>query len=324
MTHVLSSTIFEVLNILNDCAVHTGSDIAACLGISRTAVWKIIQRLKKYDIEIQSQHQGYRLASPLFLFDKKQIERRLEAVKVNLEIFETIPSTSVYLKNKSPLKSKNICLAEYQTKGRGRLGRSWASPFGRNIYCSFSYVFNKDISEMSGLSLAVGILTSHALERVHPQLKPFLKWPNDIYLNNKKAGGILIDLMAEANGICTAIISVGLNVNMKDIDMGIDQPWTSLEHVLNEKLDRNRVVAQLIQTILKGVDAFHENGLEGFLEDWKHYDFLETKRVSVTKGTQIITGIGVGIDSKGSLLLELPDGIIEKISYGDTTLLKNE
>ncbi len=323
MAHHLSSTISKVLDILNDGAVHAGSDIAETLAISRTAVWKIIQRLKKYNVDIHSQHQGYQLASPLILFDKKKIESLLERPKIIVEIFENIPSTNDYLKDKAPLKNIHFCLAEHQSKGRGRLGRTWASPFGRNIYCSFRFVFNKDIGEMGGLSLVVGILIAKALEDLNPTLKPRLKWPNDIYVNNQKMGGILIDLMAEANGNCTAIIGIGLNVNMKDEDSkDINQPWTSLEHALNEKLDRNSVVAQLMRSILSGIEVFHEKGIEPFLSKWQRYDLLQNQEASLTMGKQVISGIARGINSHGYLLLELPSGNIESFSYGDTTLLK--
>lgn len=322
MPHPLSSTTSQVLEILNDGAIHTGSDMADALSISRTAVWKIIQRLKKYNVDINTQHQGYQLPIPLILLDKKRIEGLMKYPKITLEIFESISSTSDYLKNKGPLKKIHCCLAEYQSKGKGRLGRTWVSPFGRNIYCSFSYVFNKDMSEMGGLSLVVGILTAQALKDLNPILKPFLKWPNDIYINNQKMGGILIELTAEAHGNCTAIISIGLDINMKDVNLNeVNQPWTSLEHVLNEKLDRNVVVAHLLPSILKGIDLFHKKGIIPFVPEWKRYDFLENQKISINTAKGTRSGIARGINAYGHLLLESPTGGFESFSYGDATLL---
>lgn len=177
---------------------------------------------------------------------------------------------------------------------------------------------------MGGLSLVVGILIVKALEDLSPTLKPRLKWPNDIYVNNQKIGGILIDLMGEANGNCTAIVGIGLNVNMKDEDFkDITQPWTSLEHALDEKLDRNIIVARLMQSILSGLEIFHEKGLAPFLAEWQRYDLLQDQEVSITMGKQAISGIARGINPHGYLLLELPSGAVEPFSYGDTTLLKN-
>ncbi|MBI2707732.1 MAG: biotin--[acetyl-CoA-carboxylase] ligase [Proteobacteria bacterium] len=310
--------------ILALISVHTGTDIAVTLGISRTAVWKVIQRLKKYSIDVRSQHQGYQLNFPLLLLDTKRIEDLIENPKVTLEIFETIPSTSDYLRDKPSVKNLCFCLAEHMSKGRGRLGRSWAAPFGRNIYLSFSYMFNKDISEISGLSLVIGILVVKALDSLYPGLKPLLKWPNDIYIDHKKGGGILIDIIGEAHGSCKAIIGVAVNVNMKGVDLkGVDQPWTSLEHALTIKQDRNIVVAQIMQSILKGIDVFLEKGMEPFLLEWPRYDVLEGKKISINTSGDVTTGIARGINKHGYLLLELPSGNIESFACGDTSLLKD-
>ncbi len=324
MAHLLPATTLQVVDILNDCKVHTGTDIAETLGISRAAVWKVIQRLKKYNIAIQSQHQGYHLNFPLFLLKIEKIESFLKDSRITLDVFESIPSTNDYLRNKSPLKNLHFCLAEHQTKGRGRLGRSWVSPFGRSIYCSFSYIFNKDMSEMSGLSLIIGIAIANALESLNPAIQPFLKWPNDIYVQHKKMGGILIDLIAEAYGNCKAIIGFGLNINMQDIALEeIDQPWSSLEHTLQSKMDRNFVVARIIQFILKSLDIFLDQGLAPFLSEWSRYDLLKDQKISISTQQSVISGIARGIDDKGFLRLELPSGDIKNFSYGDTTLLKN-
>ncbi len=323
MAHELSPTTLKILNILNDCEVHTGSDMAEYLGISRTAVWKVIQRLKQYNCDIKSQHQGYVLGAPLIPFDRNKIEDFIESSNVSLEIFESVSSTNDYLKNKVSLQNIQGCLAEYQSKGRGRMGRSWVSPFGRNIYCSLGYVLHKDISELSGLSLVVGILIARALELLDQRIKPLLKWPNDIYLNNKKAGGILIDIIAEANGSCRVILGIGLNINMKDIELeDVEKPWISLEDILGVKLDRNLVVAQLINSIVKGMEDFVEKGIEPFLEQWKRYDLLENRHISLSTGVETLSGMGKGISQQGYLLLELPSGEVRKISSGDTTLLK--
>jgi BirA family biotin operon repressor/biotin-[acetyl-CoA-carboxylase] ligase len=324
MTDLAPSTILKVVDILNDCKIHTGTHIAATLGISRTAVWKVIQRLKKYNIDVNSYHQGYKIDFPLLLLDKKKIEVLVNDPRVKVEIVESLPSTNDYLKVKTPFENLHFCFAEHQSKGRGRLGRSWGSPFGRNIYCSFSYSFNKDISELSGLSLAVGILVVRALESLFPALRPLLKWPNDIYLNNRKIGGILIDIVGEAHGNSKAVIGIGINVNMKDFDLNeVHQPWSSLEHTLNTKTDRNVVIAQIIQSILQGLDVFLKKGMEPILSAWSHYDFLEGKRISLNTSGKITTGTSRGITKQGYLVLECSSGNIKTFSCGDTTLLKN-
>jgi BirA family biotin operon repressor/biotin-[acetyl-CoA-carboxylase] ligase len=321
MIHELSSTTLGLLNILNDGQRHAGTEIAEILGVSRMAVWKVIQRLKNYNIGIKSEHLGYSLESPLLLLEKSKLQKYLPK-DVALDIFESLPSSNDYLRNLTSTTSPHICLAEHQTHGRGRLGRSWASPFGRNIYCSMSYVFKKDISEMAGLSLLVGILTAKALEVVDQRFKPRLKWPNDIYIDGKKVGGILIDLIAEANGTCKAILGIGLNVNMKDIPLKGVGNWTCLEELVDQKLDRNEVAGEMINSLFKGMETFASRGFPSFLPDWKRLDFLDNKKVTLTSGQEAHSGIAKGISPQGHLFLELPQGL-KQFSYGDTRLVKD-
>lgn len=321
MTHQLSPNLLKVIQTLNDGKRHAGSDMAKQLGISRTAVWKIVQRLKNYNLAIEVQHQGYRLIEPVHLIEKAKIKKLLKNKEISMEILESVLSTNDYLRNIRPNKGPIVCLAEYQTKGRGRLGREWMSPFGCNIYCSFLFTVNKDISELSGLSLVIGILASQALESLNHNLKSMLKWPNDIYLGDKKAGGILIEVMAEANGSCTAIIGIGLNVNMKDVHFANNKPWTSLEHIVKQKSDRNVIAAKLIDYILNGLDVYVEEGFKPFLKEWKKYDYLANKDVSVQVGKTKSAGIAKGIDENGFLILETSKGAKEKFSSGDTTVI---
>lgn len=129
--------------------------------------------------------------------------------------------------------------------------------------------------------------------------------------------------MAEAHGNCRTTIGVGLNINMKNLVLKeVDQPWTSLEHILNEPQDRNLMVANLTQIIFNGLEIFLEKGLAPFLAVWKRYDILENKRISINNGVEALSGIARGVNLQEHLLLELPSGEIRKLSYGDTTLLK--
>lgn len=318
------STLIQVVNLLNDGQIRSGSDIGEKLGISRTAVWKVIHRLKNYKVQIDAEAKGYRLETPLSLLESLKVMGQLKYPELKLHIFESIPSTHEALKNDTSKQNLLCYLAEHQSQGRGRLGRSWTSPFGRNISCSLSYAFQKDISELSGLSLVVGILMIQALKSLYPSLKFSLKWPNDIYLEGKKLGGILINLTAEAHGNCMAILSLGLNVNMKDFPLeGVDQAWISLENVLQKRSDRNRVAATLLNFILEGLERFHEQGMAPFLAEWEKVDFLKDQEITINTGHTLVSGIANGINEKGCLLLQLPSGAIHPCSYGDATLLKS-
>jgi BirA family biotin operon repressor/biotin-[acetyl-CoA-carboxylase] ligase len=321
MMHELSPTMVGFLNILNDGQPHGGTEVAESLGVSRAAIWKVVQRLKEYDVSVESGRHGYRLQHPLVLLDKSRIQKLL-SVEPKVDVFEKVSSTNDYLKGIAHATSPHVCLAEHQLNGRGRLGRSWESPFGRNIYCSLSYVFQKDFSEMSGLSLAVGVLTAKAIENISSQFQPSLKWPNDIYIQGKKAGGILIDLQAEANGVCKAIIGIGLNVNMEGLSLKGIRGWTSLAEVSDQVLDRNDIVGKLLNSLIQGLETFLTEGLGPFLSDWKRLDYLNNKKISLSEGNVNYSGIVKGITPEGYLCLELPAGL-RTFSYGDTHLLKH-
>jgi BirA family transcriptional regulator, biotin operon repressor / biotin---[acetyl-CoA-carboxylase] ligase len=328
VTHQLSSSILKLVHILNDCHSHPGTEIARELGLSRTAVWKIIQRLKSFGAPIQSHPKGYILHEYLSLLDKQKICHKTQNKNYTLDVFESLDSTNDYLKNKeNNANCPHFCLAEHQSHGRGRMERSWISPFGRNLYLSLSYTFSKDISELSGLSLVMGVILAKCLESFNPfpnpKLSLSLKWPNDIYLCSEKMGGILIEITAEAHGNCRTIIGIGLNINMKDVPIkDIDQPWTSLEHHLAHKVDRNIIVARVIDATLEGLESFSQNGMDAFRNDWQKYDILHNKAILLKTSRGHISGMARGINELGHLLIELPSGVIQGFSSGDTSVMK--
>lgn len=322
MATKLSPTLIKTLDILNDCTIHSGEEMAQKLNISRAAIWKIIKHLKEYNISIASSHHGYQLEAPLMLYDKKKIEELLHYPNIQLEVFESISSTNDYLKSKDVTSRLDFCLAEYQTKGRGRLGRTWISPFGKNIMLSFSCVFNKDISELSGLSLVIGILVAQALNNFDSKFNAMLKWPNDLLLNNVKVGGILVDLLAEANGSCKAVVGLGLNVNMRDEKLeGVERTWTSLDQFTHQTLDRNLIVAQIINSLAEGLEGFTKSGLKPYMQIWDTFDMLKDRTIALESAGLRVEGVGKGITKEGHLLV-LAFGDMKSFSSGEATLLR--
>jgi BirA family biotin operon repressor/biotin-[acetyl-CoA-carboxylase] ligase len=231
-----------------------------------------------------------------------------------VEIFETIPSTHDYLKNLSPEKIHSpihICLAEHQSAGHGRFARKWISPAEANIYLSCRWK-NTNLKNISGLSLVVGLAIISTLQKYGVQ-DCYIKWPNDILYYNKKLAGVLIDITPNA-----IIISLGLNVNMADIDMkNIDKPWTSLEKIIGEPQDRNKIVGLLIN------DLFKKNNLDCFMNEWKKVDYLFNKKITLDlnlDNKNKISGICRGINNQGLLLLEDEHGEINKYSAGEVSI----
>ncbi len=257
----------------------------------------------------------------LVKLDEQSIRKNLQHENLDIEIFETITSTNSYLKTCEHNETIKICLAEQQTQGIGRFNRNWHSPFSQNIYLSCRYPFNKDISELGGLSLAVSLAVLKAIQVEHHDLKFQLKWPNDIVYEDKKLAGSLIEIIAN-DGEYDAIIGIGLNVNMLEDDAKIPQPWTSLRQIFGHYIDRNILATNLINTLLKYLDKFATYGLEPFLSEWNQYNQLLGKKISLKHGNEETQGTVIGINNHGHLLLELADSSVQAFSSGDTTIYK--
>lgn len=318
----LNPTLVEIVNILNDGKYHDGSSIGKQLGISRNAVWKTIKRLEAYGIKINSKKsKGYALPEPLILLDQITIQQELEHKNLDLEIFETIKSTNSYFKTYNHDETIKICIAEQQTHGTGRFNRNWHSPFGQNIYLSCLYPFKKDISELAGLSLTVSLAVLKTIQVVQQDSKVSLKWPNDIVYDEKKLAGCLIEISGEAHGTSDAIIGIGVNVNMLQAD-NIPQPWTSLQQIFGRYIDRNVLITNLINTLLKYLDKFATYGLKPFLNEWNQYNCLLHKTITLKHNDATTQGTVIGINTHGHLLLECADGSVQAFSSGDTTILK--
>lgn len=242
--------------------------------------------------------------------------------KIVLDIVEQLPSTNTYLlKNSEHDYSLPVfCLAEQQTAGKGRRGRQWHSPFAQNIYCSCRLDLNCDVSQLSGLSLVVGLAVVKAIEKFDAQLKPQLKWPNDILIDGKKCGGILIEVIARKNHTCSVVIGVGLNVNMQQADDDIDQPWTTLQQHHGKIIDRNLLVAALIEVLIDYLSEFESQGFVAFEKQWQRYDALLGKHITLHYRDETIMGKMLGVDRQGQLRLEKSDKTIITCNAGDTSL----
>lgn len=322
---LLNQTLVELTHLLSDGNCHNGDTLGEKLNITRSAVWKAIKKLQQYGVKITAiKNQGYQLTEPLILLNKKEISKNLTK-KIELEIFESIDSTNLYLKKFFGTNYPRVCLAEQQTAGKGRLTRNWHSPFAENIYLSCYYFFKKDISALSGLSLLVGLIIAKVLRTYQVSHPIQVKWPNDIIVDHKKIAGILIELQAESHGMCSAIIGIGINVNMlQDKQKKIQQPWASLRQLTQTYIDRNALSVTLINELLLALNKFEQESFASFLPDWHAVDYLLGKSITLQSLQHKTIGKVKGVDQHGHLLLQLTDGSTRPFSSGDTTILKDQ
>lgn len=323
MNKKMNATLVKIVSILSDGEYHDGTTIGEKLQMTRSAVWKTIKKLESYDIKLDSiKGKGYALLEPLVFLDAKKIKKNLSEL-VDINVFESVDSTNEYLKAFKNSKTIKVCVAEQQTEGKGRLNRKWFSPFAKNIYLSCLYPFSKDISELSGLSLVMGLAIVNTLKSIGVDENLFVKWPNDIFYDNKKISGSLIEIQAETHGACHAIIGIGVNVNMLNAEpKSITQEWTSVQKILNTYTDRNDLCSRLINNLLDYLQRFEKHGLSTFVSEWRSADSLTDKIISVSNVNETIEGRAVGINDQGHLLLELKDGKVRAFSSGDTSVVK--
>lgn len=331
---LLSDTVKQLLFSLADGHFHSSAELAKDKHISRSAIWKHLQYLSTLGLElIAVSGKGYKLPFPLQLLEINKINQFVNAHSANLihkiELHDIIDSTNNYLLKhaKDSKDSGWICIAEHQTAGKGRRGKSWVSPFGHNIYFSILWYYQDSPSALSGLSLALGVAVVKALQEFG--LKEIgLKWPNDVYVNEKKLAGILVEVSGESSGPCHAVIGLGLNfyLSPKQADH-IDQPWTDLYSILGSDsyTGRNKLIGLLLSHMLPTIANFSVIHLQNYINEWRLYDCMQGKEVTLRIGNQSYLGQVLGIDDQGLLQLAMQqqdnsDHSICSFSSGEVSL----
>jgi BirA family biotin operon repressor/biotin-[acetyl-CoA-carboxylase] ligase len=317
----------QILSLLADGEFHSGTELADALGISRSAIWKQLNGLAELGLQHSAvSGKGYRLDNPLELLDESKINEvvtdQAGALISSFEIHDQIDSTNRYLVERSQNNglSGSVCFAEYQTAGKGRRGRQWVSPYGSNIYLSILWRFQQGPAAISGLSLAIGVAVIRALKQ-HQISDIGLKWPNDIYSQGKKLGGILVEVSGETDGPCSAVIGLGLNLFLPETQAeGITQAWTDLSKITGQsQLSRNQLAGILLNHLLPVIAEYESVGIQAYLDEWRSYDCLPGKSATLFIGQQQFEGIVQGIDDNGMLLIKRPDGNVQTFASGEVS-----
>ncbi len=315
-----------LVRLMADGELHSGPNLAAALDCSRAAIWKALQTLPEWGLSVESlPSRGYRLHRPLDLLDAATITGSLTspaaAKLADLHLAWVTDSTNRQLVERAPPApgSALAMLAEFQSGGRGRRGRSWQSPLGSGLCLSLSWQFSHAPPGLAALGPAVGVMLRKVLVGFAADIG--LKWPNDIVTAQGKLAGLLIEVKGESDGPVHAVIGVGVNVSQAP-ELPDDEPAALPTACLADSGRppvRSVLAAALIGALISGLPEFQAAGFAAFADDWQRWDAYKGQAVWVTIGTVRRAGIARGISPQGALLLEI-DGRLESLYSGDVSL----
>jgi BirA family biotin operon repressor/biotin-[acetyl-CoA-carboxylase] ligase len=311
-----------LISLLSDGEFHSGEQLGEHLGMSRAAVNKHIQTLRDWGVDVFTvPGKGYSLPEPIQLLDESFIHNHLKSG--NVAVLPVIDSTNQYLLDRmQELQSGDACVAEYQQAGRGRRGRKWFSPFGANLYLSMYWRLEQGPAAAIGLSLVIGIVMAEVLQTLGAE-RVRVKWPNDLYLDDRKLAGILVELTGKTGDAAQIVIGAGLNLVMRKVESDVvNQQWTNLQEA-GITIDRNQLTVRLIKELRDSLQLFEQEGLAPWLSRWEQLDNFIHRPVKLIIGDKEIFGISRGINEQGALLLE-QDGVITPWMGGEISLRSAE
>lgn len=265
--------LYPLIKALSDGQNHTGTALGQRLGISRTAIWKQIQQLPEMGLNYTADKTtGYALTDALDLLDASVLKSALSGAgsSLALEVLPQIDSTNTALARRLQAGKSihgTLLLAEMQTAGRGRRGRTWISPFASSLSLSLGWQFEGAANQLHGLSLAVGVVVRNALSALG-YTPPGLKWPNDVQVGDAKLGGILIEVSGDLAGPCQLIIGLGLNVKRVSSLENLDRDVTFLSDLQADLVTRNTLAEHLALALESLMLDFVLEGFRPWQAEW--------------------------------------------------------
>lgn len=320
----------RLLHALADGRTHSGEDLARAFGITRAAVWKQAGKLAAWGLTVEARPGlGYRLPHRLDLLDVDALRAALEpavaARLARLDVFTELASTNRHLLAAPPRVGElDVCIAEFQTAGRGRRGRSWTVPLAGGVCLSVGWQFAGIPAELAALSLAVGVAVRRVLERL-VGLEIALKWPNDLVFDERKLGGILLELAAEGQGGAHVVAGIGLNVALPPQSLPSLSDWPrgaiDLKTALGcEPPSRVALAAALVNELARLLADYPSRGFAAYRSEWQSADYLRGRAVCLDDAAGPMFGTALGVDSDGALLVETTAGERCRVVAGDVSV----
>ena len=319
----MSNLTFPILHLLADGQFHSGEALAQQFKVTRATIWNAIKHAETLGITIFSvRGRGYKLPQAIEFLDNNAVLSAIGEQQewFNVIILDEVASTNTYLMQQKNMAHATCVAAHIQTKGRGRRGRRWVSQLGASLTFSLVWRFQCGAAALSGLSLAVGVALMRTLLSVDIN-EAQLKWPNDILISGKKLAGILIELQGDLDGPSTAVIGVGINLNLpKVLSEAIDQPITDLNTVSGNSINQNVLLGTLLKHLAEVLSQFEQFGFVGLRDEWVSYHAYHQQpvRMLLPNGTEVL-GEVKNVADDGILLVETALGL-QRFSAGEISL----
>lgn len=306
----------------------SGQEISKEFHITRAAIWKYINILREEGYNIESvPSKGYRLVALPDILSYEEIKEYLNTdfMGRNIHYFNSIDSTNSKAKEIAlDEKEGTVLIAEEQTEGKGRMGRSWVSPKGKGIWMSIILKPNVEPMKVPKLTLVGAAAVYKALENMG--IKAQIKWPNDVLIDGKKICGILTEMSGELNMVNYVIMGIGINVNLDEGDFPeeLKDKATSLKISTGKEISRKELTANILNEFEKLYLKFkEEDNIEEVLKISRENSILLVEEVRIIRGNNIKIGKAIDINDNGELVVEVGDKV-EKIISGEVSLRANK
>lgn len=320
----LKQSVLQMLEQNRD--IHfSGQELAARFTVSRAAVWKVIQELKKEGYQLDAvPNKGYKLASGTDLLSAEGIRPYLKPEYSSQQIifFKSIDSTNQEAKRQitGGAAHGTVIVADNQISGRGRMGRNFFSPAGTGTYLSVIFRPRMNVTKAVLITSAAAVAVCRAIEKMSPY-QPQIKWVNDIYLNGRKICGILTEAVTdfESGMVESIIVGIGLNIKTQTAQFPDELQETAGALFTSESpwVTRNQLTAEIINELL---DIYQELDQRAFLIDYKQRSMVLGKDVYLYRNKQWEAAKALDIDQNGGLIVENTQGKQETLSSGEISL----
>ena len=321
----------ELLRHLADGEWHSGAELARELGVTRAAIWKRVAKLADWGLEVRARPgRGYRLIPAVDLLDRNALNAaaagKLRERVRRIEVFTELASTNRYLLEhaKPELGRLDMCIAEFQAAGRGRRGRVWRAPLGAGLCLSVAWQFRETPPQLAALTLTVGVVARRVIAAT-AGIEVGLKWPNDLVWRNRKLGGVLLELNAEAQGGCHVVAGIGINVAMPAHALARLSDWPEGAADLatatgGRPPSRTSLALALAAALASALDGYAATGFAPYRAEWEAADYLMGRSVRVDDAAGAAVGIAAGIEADGALVLDVAGCGRRRVISGDVSV----